>query len=386
MSDDGKKTDAQERFEKARKLLGGLKEGGTVDIIRTRPGWAKGLQETIEVGEDDPVDLNYVKRTWGGHSLKLVAHDSNRVYLGAATVTFTKPPLDRGRPITPEDLDPQLHSHNPQPVQQDSGDDRFLKMMQMMMDNSKENTRLLVDGLTGRLERIEQQGTRQPAAAAPAQAGDPSDPLDGIEKTADTIEKLEGIRERLGATGGMDQAITDGMQKLMDFWIMKEKGKMDLEREKVKANARPAMPERQQPAAQQPAAAPQQPTAAAQEPAAAPQQPPAEEPAQEPQQPAGEPVESEPGIDPSALEFMEQAKKQMQDASPEELEYAMTQFMGMMPEGFVEERAGDDDEPEQEVTRTIDVDPVESKAVTSPAGQDATSEAPAAGGTQSPRL
>lgn len=95
---------SQDRLER---LLSSLERGWKVVILRQQPTWCRGHLETIEYfGEDDePIDIDYLIRTWGGSRLHLKIHNESGQWLGGGSVSlFSYPPKVRGKILKEEDM------------------------------------------------------------------------------------------------------------------------------------------------------------------------------------------------------------------------------------------------------------------------------------------
>jgi len=88
-------------------LLSNLSMGWKVSILREQPSWARGHLETIEYyGEDqEPIDIDYLIRRWGGRKLTLKIHNERGKWLGGGSVAlFSYPPRVHGQVITEADV------------------------------------------------------------------------------------------------------------------------------------------------------------------------------------------------------------------------------------------------------------------------------------------
>lgn len=92
-------TQAEDALEKVEKILSDVSTGWKVQIQRIEPSWCKGILETIDVDDGNPVDIDYLVRTWGGEKLRLRVKDPNGIYRGGADVPlYSYEPLHFGRP------------------------------------------------------------------------------------------------------------------------------------------------------------------------------------------------------------------------------------------------------------------------------------------------
>lgn len=117
-----KKTENKEQFEaqeltpeeQTEKRLGQLElmmselsPGYRLSVYRTRPSWARSWLETIELSEDEPIDLNYLVNEWGGEVLKLrILDERGKFVRGCDVPLMSYPPRVHGqtlrKPNTPE--------------------------------------------------------------------------------------------------------------------------------------------------------------------------------------------------------------------------------------------------------------------------------------------
>lgn len=88
----------ESRMDRVDRLLGFLKPGWSVAIMRVKPGWCRGYLERIDVLEDETIDLDYLVSTWGGEVLRLRVCDERGAYQGGADVPlYSYPPRFRGQ-------------------------------------------------------------------------------------------------------------------------------------------------------------------------------------------------------------------------------------------------------------------------------------------------
>lgn len=98
---------AEDSIERVEKILADVSTGYKVQVQRLSPGWCKGFLETIDVVDNQPVDMEYLIRTWGGECLRLRVKDPNGKYVGGADIPlYSYPPLKYGKPLKhPADID-----------------------------------------------------------------------------------------------------------------------------------------------------------------------------------------------------------------------------------------------------------------------------------------
>lgn len=92
--------------DKIQQLLSNLKPGNQIMVIRSQPSWCRGHLETYEYygDEDEPIDLGYLIRTWGGQRLRIrITGDRGRIIGGASVALYSYPPKVRGKIITESD-------------------------------------------------------------------------------------------------------------------------------------------------------------------------------------------------------------------------------------------------------------------------------------------
>lgn len=108
-----KKTENKEQFEAAdltpeeqtekrigqiEMMLAELAPGYRLSVYRTRPSWARSWLETIELSEDEPIDLNYLVDQWGGEVLKLrILDERGKFVRGCDVPLMSYPPKVHGQ-------------------------------------------------------------------------------------------------------------------------------------------------------------------------------------------------------------------------------------------------------------------------------------------------
>jgi len=88
----------------------GITPGMTVTISRILPAQYKGVLETRTVTDaDEPIDLNYLINTWGGHQLRLRFRRPNGTYAKHVDLDlFSYEPLVLGRPLKRPFISPHI--------------------------------------------------------------------------------------------------------------------------------------------------------------------------------------------------------------------------------------------------------------------------------------
>lgn len=88
-------------------LLSSLERGWKVVVLREQPTWCRGHLETIEYfGDDDePIDIDYLIRMWGGRKLHLKIHNERGQWIGGGSISlYSYPPKVRGKIIKEEEF------------------------------------------------------------------------------------------------------------------------------------------------------------------------------------------------------------------------------------------------------------------------------------------
>lgn len=84
-------------------ILSSLQRGWRIVVMRESPSWCRGHLETIEFygDEDEPIDVDYLARTWGGKRLHVKVHNEKGQWVGGGSVSlFSYPPKVHGKVIT----------------------------------------------------------------------------------------------------------------------------------------------------------------------------------------------------------------------------------------------------------------------------------------------
>lgn len=145
--------------QKMERLLASIKPGYSISVYRHRPSWCRSFLERIECLENDPIDLEYLAQTWGGHTLRLRLCDKNGTYRGGIDIPMSSyPPKFHGTPmkrgqIEPEDLPKgaqptQNVIHVPPPQQQSpiNNIEMILKLLKETRSEDLKTIRELIDG------------------------------------------------------------------------------------------------------------------------------------------------------------------------------------------------------------------------------------------------
>jgi len=199
---------ADEKIERLMRDLSSIEPGVPVIISRTQPSWCKGQLEKITVG-DDGLDLDYLIRKWGGHSLTVKIMGSNGHFRGTHAVElYSWPPRRNGKILKdPNRFDDEEDEDNPGssrptaavPPASSPADDRFMQLLELMNRQRQSE----VDTLRSLL-LAQQQAAPPPAAVSPA--GTVGDMVkmfrafgelremvaEGTAPAGDTIEQLPG--------------------------------------------------------------------------------------------------------------------------------------------------------------------------------------------------
>jgi len=95
--------DCDDKFSRIIKLL---RPGYSIQIYRTQPTWCKGYCETVDVLDNDTIDLPYLVETWGGKAFSLRVCDEKGIWRGNVSFQCASySPKVRGKKITREGID-----------------------------------------------------------------------------------------------------------------------------------------------------------------------------------------------------------------------------------------------------------------------------------------
>lgn len=99
-------------LEDLEEFLSGVEPGFSVMISRVEPGWCKGLLEDRSIDEiSEPISLNYLINTWGGHRLRLKFRRPGGQWLKHRDINlYTYEPLIWGQPLKRPSPNPHLLS------------------------------------------------------------------------------------------------------------------------------------------------------------------------------------------------------------------------------------------------------------------------------------
>ncbi len=96
----------EEKLDRVEQLLEGLVPGHRISIYRIRPAWCRSWLETIELADNEGVDMDYLARTWGGEILRLKILDQHGKYKGQAEVPLMSyPPKVYGKVLSRNMID-----------------------------------------------------------------------------------------------------------------------------------------------------------------------------------------------------------------------------------------------------------------------------------------
>lgn len=229
-------TDSQieDRYEKARKMLGGLPFGGHIDVIRTKPNYCKGYLDRIDASEDEPVSLEDLRDEYGGKTLLLRAYDKSNKYLGATTIHFQEPPKKDGKPLRYEDSDEaETERARRLPAQSDNSNTELIKIILAQQNQ-------MMQQMTGVFQAQLTAAQKQNKDTSQNQ-----DPLANVERLSETLERLETLRGKIGGGGNQDGGginFQKGIDALIELFASKQRHEMDLELAKVTKATQAAQP------------------------------------------------------------------------------------------------------------------------------------------------
>jgi hypothetical protein len=87
-------------------IFGSFELGFTVNIERVQPTWCDGWCETISFDPEEPLNLEYIRDTWGGRRFKLEVRDQFGKYVTSFRISIDSPPRRFGRLIeSPDEVD-----------------------------------------------------------------------------------------------------------------------------------------------------------------------------------------------------------------------------------------------------------------------------------------
>lgn len=97
-TEDNKETKKQrqrdeKKWEQAEQILATVRSGWSLYIFRSKPSWCSGYLERIELGDEEPIDMDYLIEEWGGQVLQLKLADEGGKFRGNATVKLMSYPV-----------------------------------------------------------------------------------------------------------------------------------------------------------------------------------------------------------------------------------------------------------------------------------------------------
>jgi len=229
-------TDSQieDRYEKARKMLGGLPFGGHIDVIRTKPNYCKGYLDRIDASEDEPVSLEDLRDEYGGKTLLLRAYDKANKYLGATTIHFQEPPKKDGKPLRWEESEEaETERARRLPTQSDNSSTELIKIILAQQNQ-------MMQQMTGVFQAQLTAAQKQNKDTSQNQ-----DPLANVERLSETLERLETLRGKIGGGGNQEGGginFQKGIDALIELFASKQRHEMDLELAKVTKATQAAQP------------------------------------------------------------------------------------------------------------------------------------------------
>jgi hypothetical protein len=83
----------EKKWEQAEQILATVRSGWSLYIFRSKPSWCSGYLERVELGEDEPIDMDYLIEEWGGQVLQLKLADEQGKFRGNAAVKLMSYPV-----------------------------------------------------------------------------------------------------------------------------------------------------------------------------------------------------------------------------------------------------------------------------------------------------
>lgn len=83
----------EKKWEQAEQILATVRSGWSLYIFRSKPSWCSGYLERIELGDEEPIDMDYLIEEWGGQVLQLKLADEQGKFRGNATVKLMSYPV-----------------------------------------------------------------------------------------------------------------------------------------------------------------------------------------------------------------------------------------------------------------------------------------------------
>lgn len=147
----------EKKWEQAEQILSTVRSGWSLYIFRTKPSWCAGYLERIDLGDDEPIDMDYLIQEWGGHILHLRLADEQGKFRGNAAVKLMAYPVrHHGRRVfrseyLEDDFDraktnqlpPNQQNLYQNPNQQQNPQVEMLNLLGVMQKARKEDLNLL---------------------------------------------------------------------------------------------------------------------------------------------------------------------------------------------------------------------------------------------------
>lgn len=241
-----------DKIDKLMEELAALEPGVTVVIQRRQPSWCKGQLEKLTVGEEG-LDLEYLKRTWGGQLLALKIQDSKGHWKGTHTVElYSFPPRVYGKLLKEPNLyhgtdEPPEPPAPPPPLPPPAAADNrqtelMIQMFQLMQAQHQSEVTTLREIMLAQNRET------------------PQTPRNSISETMAAFKAFSEMREMMGADvaagGGGDGEAFPG--QIMDIMKLFLESKQNAPQARVVPQRQPN-PQQRRPAAIVPPASPQVP-------------------------------------------------------------------------------------------------------------------------------
>lgn len=172
------------------KALESLRGAGSIQIFRKKPTWCDGYLTTIELGDEEEVDLRQIKADWGGGHLQFRPQVRTAKGMkwapGGVTVKLTGPPRERGVILQQDGSAPvreRVIVESPRPAAPRT--DPALSMMQTMF--------------TGMMGLVQSMMEQRPGRAAPAPAPAP------VPAPAPAANPLQVLRDAMKMKAELDE-------------------------------------------------------------------------------------------------------------------------------------------------------------------------------------
>lgn len=104
---DEKKPAEKDELAEVQDFFDDLTPGKSVSVFRVHPHWCAGFLERIDVIEEEPIDLEYLVKRWGGKVLRLKRVGPRGKFARGSVdlILRSYPPKVRGVPVTEEELE-----------------------------------------------------------------------------------------------------------------------------------------------------------------------------------------------------------------------------------------------------------------------------------------